>query len=78
MRLWKTFPNVANEPGQQSPTKQKHDPRTSVFWQSGELGHDGARLTHRIKTLYGFDALMNVVENQPKREKGNISLRYLM
>lgn len=78
MRLWRTLPDVSGEPGQDSPTKQPHDPRTSAFWQSGELAQEGARLTHRVKTLYGFDALMNVVENQARRQEGNVHLRYLM
>lgn len=78
MRLWRTLPNVTDEYGQHSPTKQEHDPRTSAFWQSGELGREGARLTHRVKTLYGFDALMEVVENRARRREGNVNLRYLM
>lgn len=78
MQLWRTLPNVAGEPGQRIPTKTEHDPRTSAFWQSGELPRDSAKLTHRIKTLYGFDALMEAIENKSKEQEGNGSLRYLM
>lgn len=78
MRMWRTLPNVTDEPGQPRPTKQAYDPRSSDFWKSEELSRDGARLTHRVKTLYGFDALMNVVDNQTKQQEGNDNLRYLM
>jgi hypothetical protein len=78
MQLWRTLPNVAGEPGERIPTKQRHDPRTSAFWQSGKLSRESAKLTHRVKTLYGFDALVELIKNQPKRKEGNVNLRYLM
>lgn len=74
--LWRTLPNATNELGPRIPTE--HDPRTPAFWQSGNIRRDGARLVHRIKTLYGFDALMPLVDDETRREQGNHMLRYLM
>lgn len=76
LQLWKTLPNVADELGAEIPTK--HDPRLPVYWQSDDLRRDRARLTHRIKTFYGFDTLINLVEDKAKRELGYDKLRYLM
>lgn len=76
LQLWKTLPNVADELGAETPTK--NDPRQPVYWQSDNLRRDRARLTHRIKTLYGFDILVNLVEDEEKREQGYDKLRYLM
>lgn len=76
LQLWKTLPNVADELGAETPTK--HDPRLPVYWQSNNLRRDRARLTHRIKTLYGFDTLVSLVEDKAKREQGYDRLRYLM
>lgn len=76
MQLWKTLPDLTDELGPQQPTE--HDPRTSAFWQSDTLRYDSARLTHRVKTLYGFDALIELVEDTTKRNQANDDLRYLM
>jgi len=78
MQLWRTLPNVAEEPGQQRRTLAPHDPRTAAFWQSGNLPNENAKLTHRIKTLYGFDALTPVIPQNETRQAGNVNLRYLM
>ncbi len=37
-----------------------------------------ARLTHRIKTLYGFHTLLRLVEDSAKRSKAEKSFLYLM
>ncbi|MDE0685853.1 MAG: hypothetical protein OXI63_23225 [Candidatus Poribacteria bacterium] len=76
IRLWRTLPNVADELGPETPTK--YDPRLSVYWQSGDLRRDRARLTHRIKTLYGFDTLVKLVNDKAKHEQGYENIRYLM
>ena len=76
LQLWQTLPNVADELGAETPTKD--DPRLPVYWQSDDLRRDRARLTHRIKTLYGFETLVSLVEDKAKREQGYDKLRYLM
>ena len=32
--LWKTLPDVAGEPGEKSPVKEEHNPRTPAYWQN--------------------------------------------
>ena len=54
------------------------DPRTAEYWTTGTLGRDSARLTHRIKTLYGFFKLLRLVEDSTKRKKAEERLLYLM
>jgi len=76
LRLWKSLPDVADEFGAETPTE--HDPRTAAYWRSDKIRRDRARLTHRVKTLYGFDALVDLVEDKSKRKQANDKLRYLM
>ena len=56
----------------------EHDPLTPDYWKTGTLKRDSARLTHRIKTLYGFFSLMRHIKNAEKRKQAEQSLRYLM
>jgi len=76
VRLWRTLPDAAAEFGPETPTD--HDPLTAAFWQSGQIRRERAHLTHRIKTMYGFDALISLVEDKTKRSRGRDRLRYLM
>ena len=76
MRLLETVPNVAGELGAETPTE--HDPRTPAFWNADDIRRDRARLDHRIKTLYGFDTLIGLIEDKPKRCQAKAALRYLM
>ena len=78
VQLWRTLPDVADEPDQGHPKKAKHDPRKPEYWHGGKLPTDHAKLTHRIKTLYGFDALTEGFEDATKMREGDQSLRYLM
>ncbi len=76
VRLLRTVPDLTNELGAETPTE--YDPRTPKFWNPETIRRERAHLTHRIKTLYGFDALVELVENDAKRQQGNDKLRYLM
>ena len=76
VRLWRTVPDAAGELGPETPTE--HDPLTAAFWQSDQIRRERAHLTHRIKTMYGFDALVSLVEDEGKRSRGRDRLRYLM
>ncbi len=76
LRLFKTLPNVADELGAKTPTE--HDPRTPKFWKPNDIRRESTHLTHRIKTIYGFDALVELVENPTKRDQSNDNLRFLM
>jgi hypothetical protein len=75
VRLWRTLPDVEKELG--PVTKSKHDPRRPVYWK-GMLKRDQARLTHRIKTLYGFFVLKRFVEDEATRKKAEDAFLYLM
>ena len=76
VRLWRSLPNVVDELGAEDPAE--HDPCTAVYWESGTLRRDRARLTHRIKTLYGFYRLVDLVDDPTKVQQAEDSLRYLM
>jgi hypothetical protein len=76
VRLWKTLPNVVDELGLERPVE--NDFRTPDFWQSNQLGHDNARLDHRIKTIYGFSTLITILDDAPKIEMAYEKLRYLL
>lgn len=75
-RLYHTVPDISEEKGPETPTES--DPLTPVFWTSGKIRRERAHLTHRIKTLYGFDELADLLEDPKKRELGYNKLRYLM
>jgi hypothetical protein len=76
LSLFKTLPDVTGEFGPETPAA--HDPRTPVFWQPDTIRRERAHLTHRIKTLYAFDVLKGLVEDDAKRDQANDKLRYLM
>ena len=75
IRLWRSLPDVAGELG--PVVKAKEDPREAAYWK-GMLKRDEARLTHRIKTLYGFNVLKRFVEKDAKRKKAHDAFLYLM
>lgn len=75
LRLWRTLPDVEQELG---PVKKAdRDPRDPAYW-TGMLKRDQARLTHRIKTLYGFLTLLRFVEDPPTRDQAENAFLYLM
>jgi hypothetical protein len=75
IRLWRSLPDVSAELG--AVTKSKHDPRLPVYWK-GMLKRDQARLTHRIKTLYGFFLLKRFIEDKAVLAKAEDAFLYLM
>ena len=76
VRLWRSLPSIEEEA---SPVERAaHDPRTPEYWAIGTLRRDSARLTHRIKTLYGFLTLMRLIEDEAKREEAEEQFLYLM
>lgn len=75
VRLWRSLPDVESELG--PVTKAEHDPRTPAYW-SGMLKRDEARLTHRIKTLYGFHTLLREVEGDATKQRARDAFLYLM
>ncbi|MCA9245606.1 MAG: hypothetical protein KDA42_00795 [Planctomycetales bacterium] len=75
VRLWRSLPDVEAELGPY--TKADHDPREPAYWQ-GMLKRDEARLTHRIKTIYGFQVLLTLIDDGARRAAARDAFRYLM
>jgi hypothetical protein len=75
IRLWRSLPDVESELG--TVERADHDPRKPVYWE-GMLKRDEARLTHRIKTLYGFYTIRRFIEEETKRKKAEDAFLYLM
>ena len=75
IRLWRTLPDVENELG--AVVKSTHDPRTPIYWE-GMLKRDEARLTHRIKTLYGYYTIRRFIENKATKKKADDAFLFLM
>jgi hypothetical protein len=76
VRLLRTLPDVADELGAETPTE--YDPLVPEFWEPGRIRRGRAHLTHRVKTLYGFDTMIELIADQEKRRQGRARLRYLM
>lgn len=76
LRLWRNLPNIADEKGPM-PVSQ-FVPHTAEYWKSGNVPYDRALLTHRVKTMFGFDELATAVNDQAKEKAAYDKLRYLM
>ena len=81
LRLWRNLPNVASEKGPLA--ESRFTPDVAAYWTSGDVPYDRALVTHRVKTMFGFDELSRAVETKGKQkdEKENKAyrkLRYLM
>jgi hypothetical protein len=76
LRLWRNLPNVADEEG---PMKvSQFTPHMAAYWTSGNVPYDRALLTHRVKTMFGFDELAAAVDEEEKERAAYDKLRYLM
>lgn len=76
LRLWRNLPNVANEKGPLQVSK--FTPHKAVYWTAGTIPYDRALLTHRVKTMFGFDELTAAVDEQAKEQAAYDKLRYMM
>lgn len=76
VRLFRSLPDVEDELGPLK--KAKHDPRTADYWIIDEASQWSARLTHRIKTLYGFFHLLRFIEQPEKHKAAQERFLYLM
>jgi hypothetical protein len=76
LRLWRNLPNVAHEKG---PVQvSTFTPHTAAYWTSGNIPYDRALVTHRVKTMFGFDELAAVVDEDAKEKAAYDKLRYMM
>ena len=76
MLLWRNLPNVADEFGPE--LFSEHNPFTAAYWTSGKVPYDRALLTHRVKTMFGFNELAEATENEVKEKRALEKLRYMM
>ncbi|MDB4416231.1 hypothetical protein N9270_05850, partial [Akkermansiaceae bacterium] len=75
-RLWRNLPNVAEEKG---PMKvSRFTPHTAEYWTTGNVPYDRALLTHRVKTMFGFDELATVLEEKGKEKAAYDKIRLMM
>ena len=57
--MWRNLPNLPNLIDELGPPKSSaHNPDSADYWTSGKVRYDSALLTHRVKTMYGFDELV--------------------
>ena len=76
LRLWRNLPNVAEE---KDPLPvSRFTPHAAAYWTSGNIPYDRALLTHRVKTMFGFDELAVAVDDEEKEQAAYDRLRYLM
>ena len=75
--LWRSLPDLKDELGTLTPAAR--DPRTPAYWRHSSAATPwSARLTHRVKTLYGFFTLAPLVEDPVRRDQAETQFRYLM
>ena len=75
IRLWRSLPDVEAELG--PVVKAEVDPREPAYWH-GMLKRDEARLTHRIKTLYGFYTIRRFVSDAALKDRADDAFLFLM
>ncbi len=76
LRLWRNLPNVTDEMGPEPFSAVS--PYNAAYWTSNEVPYDRALLTHRVKTMYGFDELVDAIDDDAKEKQAYDKLRYLM
>jgi hypothetical protein len=76
LRLWRNLPNVADEKG--PVPVSPFTPHKAAYWTSRSIPYDRALLTHRVKTMFGFDELAATVDEEAKEKAAYDKLRYLM
>lgn len=76
LRLWRNLPNVADEFG--PAPYAEFSPYTAAYWTSDKLPYDRALLTHRVKTMFGFDELVEAMDDERKEKRAYDKLRYMM
>jgi hypothetical protein len=76
VRLWRSLPDLEEELG--ALKRAEHDPCTPEYWADNQPSQWSARLTHRIKTLYGFYTLLRSVTDESRRDAAKAGFQYLM
>ena len=76
LRLWRNLPDLADEMGPLPVSK--FTPHSAAYWTSGNVPYDRALLTHRVKTMFGFDELATAINEEAKEKAAYDKLRYMM
>lgn len=76
LRLWRGLPNVADEKG--PVPVSKFTPHTAAYWTSGSIPYDRALLTHRVKTMFGFDELAAAIDEEAKEKAAYKKLCFMI
>lgn len=76
LRLWRNLPDLTAELGPEPFSAVS--PYTAAYWTPGKVPYDRALLTHRVKTMYGFDELVEAIDDAPKEKLAFEKLRYMM
>lgn len=75
LRLWKALPNLIAKLGPQ--IVSQHPAHSAAYWQ-GKVRYDSALLTHRVKTMFGFDELAAEVDDEAKVKQAYAKLVHLI
>ncbi len=76
LMLFRSLPDVADEHGVETPTE--FSPFAAEFWKPDKIRRERAHLTHRVKTMYGFQVLTGSIAEPDKIKIATDNLRYLM
>lgn len=76
LRLWRNLPNLTTELGPEP--YSEFDPYTAAYWTSDKVPYDRALLTHRVKTMFGFDELAEAIDDERKEKLAYEKLHYMM
>ena len=76
LRLWRNLPDLGAELG--AVRISKFSPYAAAYWMQGEVPYDRALLTHRVKTMYGFDELVGGIDDGVRGDKAFEKLGFLM
>ncbi|MDF2376784.1 MAG: hypothetical protein P1U81_11115 [Verrucomicrobiales bacterium] len=76
LQLWRNLPNLVDELGPMP--FAEFSPFSAAYWTSGKIPYDRALLTHRVKTMFGFDELAEAIDAGPREKEAYEKLRYLM
>lgn len=76
LRHLRALPDLEEELGKLE--KAKRDPFNPDYWARTDSDQWSAWLTHRIKTIYGFNTLLRFIDDDSVRQKAREQFLYLM
>ncbi len=76
LQMWRSLPDVEDELGPLR--KAEHSPFSPAYWRQSFESQWSARLTHRVKTMFGFVTLLRFAEDAETRKQAEDKFLYLM